>query len=119
MRKDSEVAQSLAVKAKKGRRLSQKEIGLIHEYAEIMVKRVGTENKVITLLKTQQNFSLPLNPDLLLHGGRAEAIFRKDWLVDKCSDTVLGKAEGDSLTLYPNHLIHVTDLAREMLRCKG
>lgn len=119
MRKDSEVAQNLAVKAKKGRRLSQREIGLIHEYAEVMIKRVGTENKIIAVPKTQENFYLSLNPDLLLHGDRAEAVFRKNWLVDKISDTVLGKAEGGSLTLYPNHLVHVADLAREMLKYGG
>lgn len=119
MRKDSEIAQTLALKAKRGRRLSQKEISLIHDYAKVMVKRVGVYNKTVSVPKALESFCMTLDPDLLLHGDRAEVIFRKNWLVDRHSDTVLGKVEGENLTLYPNHLIHVSDLARNMLECQG
>lgn len=116
MRKDSEVAQSLVKKAKRGNRLTSKEVELIHEYASVMVKSVGLENKVIGMEGIESgSFSLLISPELLLNGDRARAVFRKNWLVDEHTDTVLGKVDGEALTLYPNFLIHVTDLAREVL----
>jgi hypothetical protein len=119
MCKSSALAQSLAVKAKKGRRLTSKEIGLIENFAKAMVKTVGLENKTIEGFGEPGSFSLSLRPELLLYGDRAKVIFRKNWLVDEHTDTVLGKVENESLTLYPNFLIHVTDLAREVLGSKS
>jgi hypothetical protein len=117
MLKSSSLAQSLAAKAKrKNRNLTPREIQLIEKFAEVVEKEVGTENRTVP---TPRSIELDLPPELLLYADRCKAVIKEKWLVDQYSEAVLGMVDGDLVTLYPNHLVHVADLAREVLRCSG
>jgi hypothetical protein len=115
MLKSSNLAQNLAAKAKK-RRLTNKEICLIEKFAKSVEKAVGTEHKVVPELRSV-GFDLP--PELLIYGDRCRPVVRGKWLVDQYSGAVLGRIESDKVTLYPNHLVHVVDLAREVLKYRS
>lgn len=117
MLKDSDLAQSLAAKAKKkNRNLTSREIQLIEKFAEVVEKEVGTEDRTVPKPRSME---LDLPPELLLYADRCRVVVKGKWLVDQYSEAVLGRVDGDLVTLYPNYLVHVTDLAREMLRCTG
>jgi len=117
MLKDSDLAQSLAAKAKKkNRSLTSREIQLIEKFAEVVEKEVGTEDRTVPKPRSME---LDLPPELLLYADQCRVVVKGKWLVDQYSEAVLGRVDGDLVTLYPNHLVHVTDLAREMLRCTG
>jgi hypothetical protein len=117
MLKSSSLAQSLAAKAKrKNRNLTPREIQLIEKFAKVVEKEVGTENRTVP---TPRSIELDLPPELLLYADRCKAVIKEKWLVDQYSEAVLGMVDGDLVTLYPNHLVHVADLAREVLRCSG
>jgi hypothetical protein len=57
---------------------------------------------------------IPVPPELVLHGDRAVITLRGKWLADTVSGGVVGKyADGsDTLTLFPNPVVLVNDLAR-------
>jgi hypothetical protein len=57
-------------------------------------------------------------PELLLHGNRAELTLKGPWLADTVTGTVVGKyvSGPETLTLFPNSVILVTDLARLLRR---
>jgi len=117
MLKHSDLAQSLAAKAKKkNRNLTSREIQLIEKFAEVVEKEVGTEDRTVPKPRSME---LDLPPELLLYADRCRVVVKGKWLVDQYSEAVLGRVDGDLVTLYPNYLVHVTDLAREMLRCTG
>jgi hypothetical protein len=117
MLKSSSLAQSLAAKAKrKNRNLTSREIQLIEKFARVVEKEIGTRSRTVSMPRSME---LDLPPELLLYADRCRVVVRGKWLVDQYSEAVLGRVDGDTVTLYPNHLVHVVDLAREMLRCEG
>ena len=117
MLKSSSLAQSLAAKAKrKNRNLTSREIQLIEKFAGTVKKEIGTESRIVSMPRSM-GFDLP--PELLLYADRCRVVVKGKWLVDQYSEAVMGKIKGDTVILYPNHLVHVADLAREMLRCGG
>jgi len=117
MLKSSSLAQSLAAKAKKkDRNLTIKEIQLIEKFARVVEKEIGTESRTVSMPRST---GLDLPPELLLYADQCKVVVRGKWLIDQYSEAVLGRVDGDLVTLYPNHLVHVADLAREMLRCSG
>lgn len=117
MLKSSSLAQSLAAKAKKkDRNLTIKEIQLVEKFARVVEKEIGTESRTVSMPRST---GLDLPPELLLYADQCKVVVRGKWLIDQYSEAVLGRVDGDLVTLYPNHLVHVTDLAREMLRCSG
>ena len=61
---------------------------------------------------------VPIPPELLLHGNRAELTLKGPWLADTVTQTVVGKyVDGpETLTLFPNSVALVTDLARVLGR---
>lgn len=63
--------------------------------------------------------SVPVPPELLLHGHRAVLVLRGLWLADSVTGTVVGKyvSGPDTLTLFPNSVILVNDLARLLKSC--
>ena len=117
MLKSSSLAQSLAAKAKKkDRNLTIKEIQLIEKFARVVEKEIGTESRTVSM---PRSMGLDLPPELLLYADQCKVVVKGKWLIDQYSEAVLGRVDGDLVTLYPNHLVHVADLAREMLRCEG
>lgn len=117
MLKSSSLAQSLAAKAKKkDRNLTIKEIQLIEKFARVVEKEIGTESRTVSM---PRSMGLDLPSELLLYADQCKVVVRGKWLIDQYSEAVLGRVDGDLVTLYPNHLVHVADLAREMLRCSG
>ena len=117
MLKDSDLAQSLAAKAKKkNRNLTPREIQLIEKFAGTVKKEIGTESQIVSMPRP---IKFDLSPELLLYADRCRVVVKGKWLVDQYSEAVMGRIEGDTVTLYPNHLVHVADLAREVLRCGG
>lgn len=117
MLKSSSLAQSLAAKAKKkDRNLTIKEIQLIEKFARVVEKEIGTESRTVSMPRST---GLDLPPELLLYADQCKVVVRGKWLIDQYSEAVLGRVDEDLVTLYPNHLVHVADLAREMLRCSG
>ena len=115
MCRGSVTAQNLYRKAKTGRRLSPKEIEMVERFAGRMRDLVGDENievRVPAGVFAKQAVLIP--PELLLHGSRAELTLKGTWLADTVTETVVGKyvTGPDTLTLFPNPVILVTDLAR-------
>lgn len=108
-------AQILYRKAKTGQRLSSREIVLVEKFATRMRDLVGEENMEVGLsAETLSGARIPIPPELLLHGDRAVITLRGRWLADTVSGGVVGKyADGsDTLTLFPNSVVMVNDLAR-------
>lgn len=102
-----------------GRRLSRKEIVLMENFAVRMRDLVGDGNVEVRVpLDSLARTRVPIPPELLLHGSRAELVVKGVWLADTVTGTVVGKyADGpDTLTLFPNSVILVTDLARVLGR---
>lgn len=117
------VAQGLYDKARRGRKLSQKEIRLIEGYAERMVGLVGTDSVEVEVnVGELKNLAIHLPQELLLQTDSAEIVKKGEWLVDTITGCVVGKC-GRTLTLVPNPIVLVNDLAREIrksvLGCRG
>jgi hypothetical protein len=109
MCKNSDTAQDLYKRARKGGRLTAKQIAAIEWYAGQMVELAGEENVVVE--GEIINLPIAVPAGFLLYGKAAEVGRRGDWLVELGSSTVLGRF-GDVLTLYPNAVIHPDDLRR-------
>jgi len=119
MCRGSVTAQILYRKAKTGQRLSSREIVLVEKFATRMRDLVGEENVGVGLsAETLSGVRIPIPPELLLHGDRAVIALRGVWLVDTVTGSVVGRyADGpDTLTLFPNSVMLVTDLARVLRR---
>lgn len=117
MCKGSVIAQNLYRKAKTGRRLSPKEVMLVRQYASRMRETVGEDNiKVVLPSDILPGTQITVPPELLLHGDRAILVMKGTWLADTVSGLVVGKLTHGTLTLFPNSVILVNDLAR-LLRC--
>lgn len=119
MCKGSVTAQSLYRKAKAGRRLTPVELVSMERFAIRMRDLVGTQPvdvKVSAGLLAGSR--IPIPPELVLHGDRAVITLRGVWLADMVSGRAVGKyANGpDTVTLFPNPVILVTDLARVLRR---
>lgn len=113
MRKDSYLAQYLSKKAKSKAKLTQKEINAIEKFAQSFVSITGNTNKCMKIdVDRITGFQVP--PELLLNGEKATVTSRNGWLVDAETSTVLGRVGPGcgTVTLYPNHLVLVNDLAR-------
>lgn len=119
MCKGSVTAQSLYRKAKAGRRLTPVELVSMERFAIRMRDLVGTQPvdvKVSAGLLAGSR--IPIPPELVLHGDRAVITLKGVWLADMVSGRAVGKyANGpDTVTLFPNPVILVTDLARVLRR---
>lgn len=115
MCRGSVTAQNLYRKAKTGRRLSPAEIRMVERFAVWMKDLVGDGNVEVRLpYGTLARTRVPIPPELLLHGSRAELTLKGPWLADAVTETVVGKyVDGpETLTLFPNPVILVNDLAR-------
>lgn len=115
MCRGSVTAQNLYRKAKTGRRLSPTEIKMVERFANRMKDLVGEENVEVRVLSdTLSCTRIPIPPELLLHGRRASLVLRGPWLADSVTGTVVGKyvSGSDTLTLFPNSVALVNDLAR-------
>jgi len=119
MCRGSVTAQNLYRKAKRGRRLTRGEMAAVEGFATRMRELVGTRTVDVEvpaglLAKTR----IPIPPELVLHGERAVITLRGRWLADTVSGGVVGKyADGsDTLTLFPNPVVLVNDLARMLRR---
>lgn len=115
MCRGSVTAQILYRKAKTGQRLSSREIVLVEKFATRMRDLVGEENMEVGLsAETLSGARVPIPPELLLHGDRAVITLRGVWLADTVTGSVVGRyVDGpDTLTLFPNPVMLVTDLAR-------
>lgn len=111
----SPAAQDLSKRAKQGRKLTQKEITVLERYSDLMVRLVGTENKVIMVKSIITDMKLP--PELILNGDYAVLTERSGWLVDRVTEQVIGKfVSTDKLEIYPNPIILINDLVR-ILKC--
>jgi hypothetical protein len=91
----------------------------VEGFATRMRELVGTRTVDVEvpaglLAKTR----IPIPPELVLHGERAVITLRGRWLADTVSGGVVGKyADGsDTLTLFPNPVVLVNDLARMLRR---
>ena len=115
----SETAQALYRKAKRGRRLSTKEISLIEYYAGRMLETVGRDPLELDISPSRlDNVSIDLPPETVLQGDRARIVRRGKWLTDEVTDCVVGRCE-ETLTLYPNPVILVNDLVRALYNVVG
>lgn len=115
MCKGSATAQNLYRKAKEGRRLTPAEVVAVGGFATRMRDLVGTQAvdvKVSAGLLVGSR--IPIPPELVLHGDRAVITLRGVWLADTVTGSVVGRyVDGpDTLTLFPNSVMLVTDLAR-------
>ena len=108
-------AQKLYRKAKAGRKLTSDEVVEIERFAIRMRELVGTHTLVVSIpLRVLAGSRIPIPPELVLHGDRAVITLRGLWLADTVSGGVVGRyADGtDTLTLFPNPVVLVNDLAR-------
>ena len=115
MCRGSVTAQNLYRKAKEGRRLTPTEVVVMEGFAKRMLELVGTRTIEVSIppgTLAEARISVP--PELVLHGERAVITLRGRWLADTVSGGVVGKyADGsDTLTLFPNPVVLVNDLAR-------
>lgn len=91
----------------------------MERFAIRMRELVGThtlEVSIPLLVLAGSRVSIP--PELVLHGDRAVITLRGVWLADMVSGRAVGKyADGpDTLTLFPNPVVLVNDLARVLRR---
>ena len=93
-------AQSLYVKAKRGDRLTTKQISTVFMYARRVNRLYG--NKTVSVKMGKGMFPLVVN------GYRIDR--KGDWVV--WGEVVLGKIKESTLTLYPNGPLHPLDIAR-------
>ena len=108
-------AQNLYRKAKRGSRLTRGEMAAVEGFATRMRELVGTHTiDVAVPAGLLAGSSIPVPPELVLHGDRAVITLRGLWLADTVTGSVVGRyANGpDTLTLFPNSVMLVTDLAR-------
>lgn len=88
-------------------------------FAVRMRDLVGTHTREVSIpLRVLAGARVPIPPELVLHGDRAVITLKGVWLADTVSGGVVGKyANGpDTLTLFPNPVVLVTDLARVLRR---
>ena len=119
MCRGSATAQNLYRKAKGGRRLTAAEVETMEGFAVRMRDLVGTHTREVSIpLRVLAGARVPIPPELVLHGDRAVITLKGVWLADTVSGGVVGKyANGpDTLTLFPNPVVLVTDLARVLRR---
>jgi len=110
----SDTAQALYRKAKRGRRLSTKEVNLIQYYAGRMLETVGRDPLELDIDPDRlDNVSIDLPPETVLQGDRARIVKRGKWLTDEVTDCVVGKCER-TVTLVPNPVVLVNDLVRAL-----
>jgi hypothetical protein len=97
MKRDSDYALGLALRAKKGRKLTSQEVSRIRRYADEMRWLVGSENT-----RLERGPRAPMTVPGVF--GKTCTLTRKgDWLVEQDSSTVVGRYDPDgSLTVYPN-----------------
>ena len=115
MCRGSVTAQKLYRKAKAGRKLTSAEVVAIEGFAIRMRELVGTQAvNVKVSAGLLAGSRIPIPPELVLHGDRAVITLRGLWLADTVSGGVVGRyADGtDTLTLFPNPVVLVNDLAR-------
>jgi hypothetical protein len=117
MIRNSTTAAGLYKKAKKGRRMSQAEIRLLESLAMRMANTVGREELVVKVDREKMDGTvIPLTPELLIQGDTATLVVRGRWLVDTVTERCVGRwgDDGGSLTLFPNPVALVGDIARVM-----
>lgn len=116
MIRNSATAAGLYKKAKKGRRMSQAEIRLLEALAARMANTVGREERVVKVDREKMNgMVISLPPELLIQGDTATLVVRGRWLVDTVTERCVGRwddSSGESLTLFPNPVALVGDIAR-------
>jgi hypothetical protein len=116
MIRNSATAANLYKKAKKGRRMSQAEIKMLEGFAERMVELVGREELVVKIdVKSVDGTVIDLSPELLIQGDTATLVVRGRWLVDTVTERCVGRwgdDDDESLTLFPNPVALVGDIAR-------
>lgn len=96
--------------------MSQAEIKMLEGFAERMVELVGREELVVKIdVKSVDGTVIDLSPELLIQGDTATLVVRGRWLVDTVTERCVGRwGDGDdeSLTLFPNPVALVGDIAR-------
>jgi hypothetical protein len=93
------VARSLAVKAKNGQRMTSNQVAWVYKYAEKARKDIETKN--ISFPCPQISLLLPL--ELEEFGEKHTFVLRAGrWIVEIPSERVVGKVEGDLVTIFPN-----------------
>ena len=115
MCRGSVTAQNLYRKAKRGSRLTRGEMAAVEGFATRMRELVGTHTIDVEVpAGLLAGSRIPIPPELVLHGDRAVITLRGLWLADTVTGSVVGRyANGpDTLTLFPNSVMLVTDLAR-------
>ena len=119
MCRGSVTAQNLYRKAKGGRRLTAAEVVAIEGFAVRMRDLVGTHSLEVSIpLRVLAGSRILIPPELVLHGDRAVITLRGLWLADTVTGLVVGKYVNgpDTLTLFPNPIALVNDLARMLKR---
>lgn len=109
----SPTARNLYRKARSSRRLSQTEIETIEKIGCDMARTVGTSSKTMRVDMECLPDEIEVPDYMLLYDEKAVLVMRSSWLVDRISGRVVGKHSGvDTLTLLPNPIVKVDDLAR-------
>lgn len=88
-------------------------------FAVRMRDLVGTHTRGVSIPSwVLAGSRVPIPPELVLHGDRAVITLRGLWLADTVTGSVVGRyVDGpDTLTLFPNPVILVNDLARVLRR---
>ena len=122
MIRNSATAASLYKKAKKGRRMSQTEMRLLESLAMRMADTVGREELTVRVDREKMDSTvISLAPELLIQGDAATFVVRGRWLVDTVTERCVGRwgDDGGSLTLFPNPVALVGDIARVVGRVSG
>lgn len=112
---DCKTAQSLCKKAKKGRRMTQREIELLLRYADQAKDVIGSFHATFTIDQgSLDQLGLEVPKKLLLNGLEARIVKRGNWLVDESTSRCVGKleCEGSKLKLFPNPVVRPEHLAR-------
>lgn len=97
--------------------MSQAEIRLLESLAMRMANTVGREELVVKVDREKMDGTvIPLTPELLIQGDTATLVVRGRWLVDTVTERCVGRwgDDGGSLTLFPNPVALVGDIARVM-----
>ena len=106
-------AQGLYRKARSSRRLSQIEIEKIEKIGCAMANKIGVSDVTVRVDIEVLPEKITVPDYMLLFNDPAELVFRSPWLVDKISGRVVGRLSSvDTLTLLPNPIVLVDDLAK-------
>ncbi len=96
--------------------MTHTEIRLLESFAERMVRLVGREELVVRVDREKMEGKvIYLSPELLIQGDTATLVVRGRWLVDTVTERCVGRwgdDDDESLTLFPNPVALVGDIAR-------